>query len=76
VDWVYFAQQNEIPDNGFVSESYNLWGCSGGLEIKVKRSAIKCSMNTYNMTNVTYKPFESLIPGMGRNVKFLLSFSW
>jgi len=72
-DNLYFAQQNKIPENGLSNPSYDVTGIGIGLSKKQKHFSWSLRTKVTNAFNYSYKPFESLIPGMGRNVKVLLS---
>jgi outer membrane receptor protein involved in Fe transport len=72
----YYAAQNRIApvtDGGYVSPSYCLFGASAG--VGGHRNDIRWNLNLKgdNLADNRYRPFESLVYGMGRNIKILLS---
>jgi len=77
-DFRYYAQQNRIApssDGGFVSPYYCLTGASAGCTFHGVNCKWDVKFRIDNLTNNYYFPFESLIPGMGRNFKIMISMN-
>ncbi|MDR3366386.1 MAG: TonB-dependent receptor [Prevotellaceae bacterium] len=75
VDVRYYTAQTRIApsgDGGYVSPSYCLLGASAGY---VLRKSLKwdVKLKADNLADSQYRPFETIIYGMGRNFKLLLT---
>jgi outer membrane receptor protein involved in Fe transport len=78
LDYRYYAAQNRIApssDGGYVSPYYNLVGTSAGFTYRRSSYNIDIKLRIDNLTNNYFYPFESLVPGMGRNFKVLASIT-
>jgi outer membrane receptor protein involved in Fe transport len=75
-DFRYYATQNRIAptaDGGYVSYSYILFGSSCGITWLHNNNKWDLKIKGDNLSDNKYRPFESLIYGMGRNFKLMLS---
>ncbi len=75
-DFRYYASQNRIApsiDGGYVSISYTLFGASCGVTWFHNSYKWDLKIKGENLADNKYRPFESLIYGMGRNYKVLMS---
>ncbi len=79
----YAAEQDRIPDVpaamrgpwGFVqSEAYTLLGCSAGISFYTLPFSPRLTVKATNLLDKNYKPYGSYVPGMGRNIKFMVRF--
>lgn len=71
----YYATQNRIApsgDGGYVSPSYCLFGASAGYSRR-QNFNWDIRLKADNLGDNKYRPFETLIYGMGRNIKILLT---
>jgi outer membrane receptor protein involved in Fe transport len=78
-DLRYYSTQNRIApseDGGYVSPSYCIMGVSAGYAYR--HSSMKWDLKFIcdNITDNKYRPFESIIYGMGRNLKISISFTF
>jgi hemoglobin/transferrin/lactoferrin receptor protein len=75
-DVLYYAEQGRIApssEGGYVSPSYTLFGASAGFSYRHGAQKWDFRFKGDNLSDNCYRPFESLIPSMGRNIKFLVS---
>jgi len=75
----YYATQDRIApaeDGGYVSPAYCLFGAGCGIIVKHQsiRWNFKCKID--NLANNNYFPLESLVYGMGRNIKCMAIISF
>ena len=70
---LWFGGRTEYAPTSYPTYSYCLLGCLMGAQKAFEKTKWKLSVNITNLTNEAYKPFESLVYGMGRNIKILLS---
>ena len=70
---LWFNGRKEYASTSYPTGSYCLIGCLAGVQKRIQNVKYRLSVNISNLTNEAYKPFESLIYGMGRNIKFLFS---
>ena len=71
----FYASQNRIApsaDGGYVSPGYCLFGASAGYTHKGQIFDWDLKLRGDNLADNKYRPFESLVYAMGRNVKVLL----
>jgi outer membrane receptor protein involved in Fe transport len=76
IDYLYYTRQNRIApssDGGYESPFYNLLGAMTGFTYRYHSQKWDLKFRVDNITDNYYYPFESLVPGMGRNFKVLLS---
>jgi outer membrane receptor protein involved in Fe transport len=78
-DLRYYATQKRFAptaDGGYVSPSYALFGVSAG--VVVKRGGYKCDFRLRgdNLADNKYRPFETLVCSMGRNLKGMVTVSF
>ncbi len=76
VNFVWFDGRTEYAPNSYPTGSYSLLGCMAGVKKNYKNNDYKFSISVNNLTNERYRPFESLIYGMGRNVKFMITMEF
>jgi hemoglobin/transferrin/lactoferrin receptor protein len=72
----YYAEQDRIApssEGGYVSPSYCLFGASAGFTYRNGSGKWDFRLKGDNLADNRYRPFESLVPAMGRNVKMLIS---
>ena len=72
----YYALQDRIApseDGGYISPAYCLIGASAGFTYQHQSVKWELKLRGDNLTNNYYRPLESLVYGMGRNLKILLS---
>jgi hypothetical protein len=75
----YYARQGRIApssDGGYVSPSYCLFSISAGCTFRRGSTKWDTRLRVDNLADNKYRPFESLVCGMGRNVKLMLSVSF
>ena len=75
-DFRYYATQNRIApsgDGGYVSYSYALFGTSCGITLLLNSYKWDFKIKGENLADNKYRPFESLVYGMGRNFKVWMS---
>ena len=75
----YYATQNRIApssEGGYVSLSYCLFGASVGITYRRASYKWELKLKGDNLVDNKYHPFETLVYGMGRNVKVMLSMSF
>ena len=73
-DMRFYTTQNRIAstaDGGYVSPGYCLFGVSAGYSHKGRTFDWDLKLRGDNLTDNKYRPFESLLYGMGRNVKIM-----
>ena len=70
---LWFSARTDYAPTSYPTSSYCLLGCLFGAQKAFQTTKWKLSVNMTNLTNEGYKPFESLVYGMGRNIKILLS---
>jgi len=78
-DFRYYTTQNRIAptvDGGYVSYSYALFGASCGITWLHNDNKWDLKIKGDNLADNKYRPFESLVYGMGRNFKVLMSVSF
>lgn len=74
----YYAMQNRIApsaEGGYVSPSYCLFGMSAGFSLR-KSFRYDLRIKADNLADNKYHPFETLVYGMGRNVKILFTMEF
>lgn len=73
----YGTQRRIAPssEGGYISPGYVLFGASGGVTRR-GRVTIDAKLRVDNVGDNPYRPFETLVQGMGRSVKALLSVSF
>lgn len=75
------AAQNRVPENAAgawgteTSEANTLFGISAGVDLNSLPLSPQIRLRIKNLFDEVYTPFGSYIPGMGRNVKFIVRFS-
>ncbi len=78
-DILYYATQNRIApssDGGYLSPSYTLFGASLGFTYRTGRNKWDLKIKGDNLADNRYRPFESIMFGMGRNTKLMVSVSF
>ena len=73
LNFLLFDGRTEYAPNSYPTGAYSLLGCQGGIKKRYKGCDYKFSVSVNNLTNEVYRPFESLIYGMGRNFKFMVA---
>ncbi|MDR3129212.1 MAG: TonB-dependent receptor [Tannerellaceae bacterium] len=74
----YYASQHRIApssEGGYVSPAYALFGISAGFTCK-RRLTFDFKLRLDNLADNAYRPFETIVQGMGRTAKFLFSSSF
>ncbi len=75
-DMRFYSTQNRIApssEGGYISPGYVLFGASAGFSRKSSRGDWDLKFRADNLTDNRYRPFESLVYAMGRNVKVMLT---
>ena len=75
----FYATQNRIApsgDGGYVSPGYTLFGASAGYSHKGQLFDWDLKLHGDNLVDNRYRPFESLVYAMGRNVKLMLTIQF
>jgi outer membrane receptor protein involved in Fe transport len=78
-EMLYYTTQDRIApssEGGYVSPSYCLFGASGGYTFQKNSLKWDLKLKANNLADNKYCPFESLVYGMGRNFKIMLSVSF
>jgi len=78
-DALFYATQNRIApssEGGYVSPSYTLFGASAGLTVRRGTHKWDFRLKGDNLADNRYRPFESLVPSMGRNFKLLINIDF
>jgi outer membrane receptor protein involved in Fe transport len=78
-DVLYYATQNRIApssEGGYVSPSYTLFGASAGFTLRRGTHKWDFRLKGDNLADNRYRPFESLVPSMGRNFKLLINIDF
>ena len=76
INLLWFSGRTEYAKTSYPTGSYCLLGCMMGIQKAFKSSKCKLAVNVTNLTNEIYKPFESLIYGMGRSIKLLVAIEF
>ncbi|MDR1723231.1 MAG: TonB-dependent receptor [Tannerella sp.] len=72
----YYTKQERIApveDGGYVSPAYCLFGASAMLSVFYRNVGYMFRLRGENLADNRYRPFETLVYGMGRNVKLSLN---
>jgi len=69
----FYITQYRIDANGYVSPGYCLFGAAAGFSHKGREFDWDLKLRGDNLSDNKYRPFESLVYAMGRNVKVMLT---
>lgn len=78
-DLLFYATQHRIApssEGGYVSPSYTLFGASAGLTLRKGIHKYDLRLKGDNLADNNYRAFESLVPLMGRNIKFMITMDF
>jgi len=76
VDCLYFGHQQKYAAQDVSNPAYSLLGASAGFVYQWRQCDFALRFKVDNITDNYYFPFESVLPGMGRNLKLMLSVNY
>lgn len=73
-----------IAPSGFTNQvwavrdapAYTLFGITSNARIPINQQALSISLSVANLTDKTYFPFGTRVPGMGRDIRFGINYSF